>query len=1591
MPRTGASEVTFELGVEAPLKDVDEEKLKALAKEQNGSYEDMNLNGDEEGKSLHEVLLGLNYHKKNVTNVALLSHIKDATISFVADLEDELVNCLQDERNEFKEPYARSMKLKRGKILGSYKNNMMLNSHLNIDIGFEYSLDTKLGRKSKYRNLPHYHNLFIVLLKNHFFSKDFFRHLEEQNLSHSVDIRISVKTWLNNSKSILVLTIQKREKHVGNIHVILYPSKKVTSSLLHVYRKCYAGWVERSPSQIEEKTNAGEAKGKKKKNGKNAKNGKAAEKGTEKGTEKEAEKGTEKGTAGRATKSGDITPAEEDQLRKKIKNLCIRRTILKKFLLTECHLIECDNVIKRSVNSVGAYRQAVKLLKLWCLNRRLLNTFSTRDERADGKLKQGGEGSTIGGFFHYTDVNSFALGLICSYVCYEQNLEKCDAFLIFKKTISFLSSMDLCHHVYGYEDGVFSCWQREKGSSSSGQTHGPHIFLINSLYDPFQSIFCSLTELIGEAKKTEYSLRCGKIYDVLAANYDCFSVSYEEEVFFPLLVSNHLHNYNDVVMALRRNLVRGLADRLGEVAVRLVRFCLHEVEGAGGAAGEEHVAEDEGRANGSNGAARTGEEDSCTSIWGSLPQSLFHDVLLTWKRRRGNAADVADAASGGSKRTLLRRKTLIGVSFFLKTNNVMRLMDISKDLYTPEGTSPFKHFWGDKAAIRRFENNTIFEVVQWKKPGTRFATKKRNFSAALAGRLGGALHDGNESETEEEDQNVRNPFFEVLFSQLYEGKAPSVHVQAIKCILRMMRFNEAASLKQGFQERMDSLKSDDAIHMCSGKKVKKKTFFVYLSSPLLVKDAYFSYYESVSSLYNEVKNVLYSLSEKLFTVCNVTTSNDLLKWTDLGYKKNQKKIIDVVVDIKFNSVNYKNAQNFFRIYESAKGIICNKIWSEGKNLFSKVENKNFCVDASSKLVLFRLYIFVSKVIERNLIQVTNLDDVRIEHVDYMNKIKNYIFRPLVSSFVYFYSTKFSSFHLSVKICKLWFMSKGIPCCDELVENVLFYLYTEEFRRHARMKAFFLQKGLPGGSNNTVHAQFLRWSGLYRRIAHRERAEERAYYRALCEREKLPLGGSGTGLSSPSGSEEDDPLVITAPLQKGTTEVRRDSPKAPAYHAKGKKGNNNVHQMGKSKKEDASSGGRAADNLDDPLDAIDGGDEFLDSFSICPKTALTKFLSFLVSYDWKNRPLIMDYDHCLKEEHKIKLINSFHSRRRSKEVKKNFWICSLYDPHCLLISLPHHLFDFILSEANKSLEMVKKLENNFERENWISLFLMERRNYDIILNFHRPERSLSLLKQKIGLAGKAEDVDGGAEGDTTTGGTQPSSNPPSKKKKQQKEEDGEDAKESENLPTLANQKKTTSENNTQTLNHMYRMDEAYDLSYLDDVTKMKARKIGDMLKGLQKHELLLVYKSYFEQFIKNVEEKFSCQITLLYNPLCFKEIMDIQWFRKKIKRKLRKAPEQYEKVSMSWSPKVFITFNPAFISNIVQSELPVEMSQHTGEAHAREANAGGANAGGADQGKSLNSLPSAMNSSLALTNFNALIFYIKSNAWDLLRGVHFPTM
>ncbi|GAW82998.1 hypothetical protein, conserved [Plasmodium gonderi] len=1651
MERPKLGEVNFQLDVGNSMKDADQDKLKLIASKVNGNYEDI-----KNESNLKDVLIGLNYHKKNVTNLSVLSQVKDATIDFVNSLKDDLTKYVVHEKNEFKEAYAKSIKLKGSKILGSYKNNMMLNNYTNIDIGFEYDLNTKLGKKCKYRNLPHYHNMFIILIKNFFLEKNFVHNLNAQNLSHTIDICISVNTWLNNSKSILVLSVHKKKKHIGSIQIILFPSKKLNTSLMNTYRKYYNLLSIEENRKIDEKTirkdsmNVNLVKDKKKKNGSSTLFISNMDKSVKKNEPKIVQKDSatfDEGVSAQLDPSGKGEESDEDKLRQKIKTICTKRTILKKFILTECHLIECDHVIKRSISTFPGFKKAVKLLKLWCINKRMLQTFSTCDEKNFVKFKHG-EKYKFGNIFYHMDINSFVLGLLCSYVCYMFELKMYDFFQIFKKTINFLSTMNLCEYMYEYQNGVFSNSKRSNNETTKSllpSQEGLHIFLFNSNYDVFQSTFYSLTELIEEAKKADYALKCGNFYDLFASNIDCFSMNYEEELFFPFLVNNHFHNYNKILGNIRRNLIIGLADRLGEVAVRLASFDFYQIGGASqngeaskigeinpvrlGEGGAKERAEDDPlnqvnqviQINKPNQMNQLNEELHTNSTNGTqqnnLTGKLFQDVLITCKRSDDKGKGELESGENGTeeKKRILAKRRITGVMFFLKTNNVMRYMDVSKNIFNPEGTSKFKQFWKDKVNIRRFENNTIFEVIMWKKPAKKLRRENLNKQMQEKTRsLGYNLRYGSD-ETEQID-NTGNAFFDALFSELYESRSKSVHSQAIRAILKMMKFKEETDLREALKKKIECLKMDENSHLCSGKRIKSKSFFVHLSSPLLVKDIHFSYYEKILDLYNDIKNILYSINEKIFNICNVSSSNELLKMTDLGYKKNNKKMIDIVVDIKFNNVNYKNAQNFFRIYEIAKGVIANRITKDGKSFATKVENKNFCIDVICKLVVFRLQIFFSKMVEKNLIQITNLDDLKIEHVEYMPKLRNCIFKPLISSFIYYYATKFSSFHLSVKICKLWCASKGICSYDELVENVLFYLYTQEFKKHAKKNYFYEQNHASPGSNNHQE-KFLRLYRLHQKIVSAEIVEERMYYNSLCSRKKLTSKETSDGYGSDDyRTEDDEPLVSTTQQHKVTSDIKKVEPKG-SYPNKNKKGTNSG-QLTKSKKDDSSLFGSGRNDILAESDVLPyDADEFLDSFSICPKTALIKFLTFIVNHDWINKPLIIDYDNCLSEEHKVKLINSFYTRKKNKDEKKKFWICSLYDPHCILISLPHEMFELILNIAKNSLETIKNLHNNFERENWISLFLIEKRSYDIILNFHLPDKSCSMYKRKIKLINvkgnngkpcsmelQAEDaseaVQGAAEnaGSTTCSKKKADKKDEQLKKKQQKkeqqakgqqkkeEEISEDVRENENI---SDGKKVSTENITNPLNQMHTMDEEYHLAYLDDATKKKKIKTIDMLKNLKKYELLLVYRTHFENFIKNVESKFSCQITVLYNPVCFNEIVDVHTFRKKIKRKLLKAHNPYEKVSMSWTPNVFITFNPSFIQNI-QNQLTDHNTTSLPTA-STTAVATSTCTGEPPSDSQMNPSKADSSSSLSLNNFNALIFYIRNNARDLLRAVQFPTV
>ncbi|CRH03919.1 conserved Plasmodium protein, unknown function [Plasmodium relictum] len=1529
-------EVSFELNKAINANKVDEDKVKNIIKDIDNYYE---LNNSD----LNNVLKELHFYRKNKTNVKLLLEIKNITVCFIKKLDDDLKKCLNEENSKFKDNYSKTIQLKNSKIIGSYKNNMYLNNYLNIDVGIEYDLDTKLGKKSKYKNFHMYHNMYINLLKKLFYEKGFINCIKESNIYNSLDICISVNRWNNKMKSVLILNVFKKKTFIGSIKVLLYPSKKVCCSFSYIYKKYY---------MILE----------------NVEN-------------KNCNNNNNSNTIPTTEKKKNITKKEENDkkidekdIENKINKTHTNKIILKNFILTECHIIECENIIKNTIKNFKGYKKSVKLLKYWCVNKKLLHVSKYENDIKFKNLEM----YKFMNFFYYSDINSFILGLLCSYACFTYKLNNLDFFQIFKKTINFISSINLCEYFYEYQDGIY------KKSEQNSDIY-PHGFLINSIYEIFQNNVCSFNELIEEAKKAEYYLKTNNFYELFISNNNCFPFNYEEEIFFPLLINNNFYNYDEQIGYIKKNLIKGLDDRIEELTFRLVSCDFYEKN-------SEIMLSDSNKikyAINNNNLIKKKNEDALT---------IFQDVLL--KKNKNNE----------TSKHIIKKKILLGVSFFIKTNNTMRCMDISKKLYKPEKESNFKKFWVNKVKIKRFENNTIFEVLMWKKPAKMINLKKQkkkessNEKKAKKSSINkeqskiktegkemikkkkliedseklkskenvNKRYKSSETNNKKESENSENSsskkaknsdniinymsnddksskiecnrkksiedtnnfVFDALFSELQGKKNNSVHVQIIKYILKTMKYKESFDLKKSLYEKVKYLKTNDHFFYC-GKKIKNKSFFIYFTNPLLIKDIYFTYYEIIFEYYNEIKSIIYSINEKLFTISNINSSNNLLKMSDIGYKKNNTKIIDVVVDLKFNNNIYKNAQNFFKNYEIAKTIIKNRLISDG-NSFNKVEQKNFFIDIHCKLIIFRLHIFVSKIIEKNLIQITNLDDFKIDYVENIEKIKNYTYKPLISSFIYFYATKFSSFHISLKICKLWCASKGFYDFDELVENILFYIYTEEFKKHNDMNQFFEDNNL------SIYNKSLKNFLLHYRTMHKmHNFEGKSYLNNMLKQkcnnsnhallEKKNKNFQKQNMFDKNEDEEmeeetdSDFFENKGNEQNRQTNVNRDNDKNN-NNSKNKKGSSVLNLKKGEKEED---------------------DAFLDNFSFSSKTILIKFLSFLINYDWMNKPLIIDYDNCLSEDHKVKLINSFVIRKKNSEEKKKFWISSIYDPHCVLISLPHNLFDLIISTAKNTLKTMEDLHNNFDRKKWFSLFLMEKRKYDIILHFNQANKALKFFKKKLKIVEdkknkKGETLHKNNEVDGINN-----------KKEEEKYEESY-INDEKNIEIDENNNIDESESS------IYKMEETYDLDYLEKIKKAN-KQPSDMLHTLKNCELLHIYKNHFESFIKNLEQNFSSHITILYNPLCFDEVLNTCNFRKNIKRKLNKLPTKHLDVFKSWIPYVFITFNPLYINNV-----EIISNQN-------------------------NLQNNSINSSIALNNFNLLIYYIKNNAKDILKDVKFPAI
>lgn len=1452
----------------------EENVLTVYKNEEENEKEYEFLNESENENELHNMdienileKLKLNTGKK----VRLLQQIAYATKRFLGNLDAYWDKAINENKETFKHKYAKTLKWKKCKIIGSINKNACLNNYANADIILEYDFNIKLARKRNYTNFPIYHNVYIKLLKQFFVEKDFLNFLQKENVikGKKWNVAITIHKWLNKFKSVLFLNFDRSQKNIGSIKIILSPSEKVQLEFLKLCRN-------------------------------------EEEEGESEGNVAHREKGSLNKRENASVKKGSIscngltsTIVKNNKMEKKILDPPTRKLL--SFLLTECYIQNCEDIVKKTAQDFPHFNKAVKLLKLWCLNKKLLYVDTFENETFGKKESRN---KRFFNFSYFGGINSFALCLFCSYVCYKGNLDNCDFRNIFKYTIQFISSINCCDHFFIYRNDKFEMLKHEQlmkhehlikhRTSSLGKTvnvnRTPPVFLIDSLYEIFQNNRSSLIELIKEAKKATYNISTSNYYQLFMENNTCFKMNYEEEILFPFFFKKPFFHSDKKIAYIKKRLITGLADRVEELTFRFVTF---------------HYSKSKQRNKSRNSG---NEQNTYTNKFRSSTQ-------LVLKQRENRMRQS-------------KRVKAIGVSFFLKTNDTVRYIDSTNCIYKMGRISSFKKFWKNKAKVVRAKNNTICEVVNWKVPGKKLGKKNMAHKDFFL--------------------KTKNEVFDGLFSELYENKTKSVHRQIITCILKKLSFKECFHLdkcsnkwikrRKGKRNSEGKRSSFDGTVIENGGLRKqgenrngKKSPFVYFSNPLLVKDLFYSYYKIILEKFHEIKNLLYGINEKSFTITNITSSNNFLKMADLGRKKKKVEVIEIVVDVNFEQFIFRDGQMYFTRYEIAKKIISSKLKTGS---FSKIETKNFCIDIcdDTNYFIFRLHIITSFVYNKPLMQITNFPDVQITTVECLEEIKKFIYKPLVSSFIAVYSQKFPSFHISLKICKIWFMCKGFYFCDDLVEHVLFYIFKKEFKTYNEISTFFDREDLP------IHNKSLtKYSQLY---SH--------FYK--CQEEQFSEEMENKNLKKLTAKKNGNEATYSNRAAKGAA-TQNGGSSLEVNRSKSKK-RKRRHEHGR----EAESKGKKKTKGDDEEKKDTDPEKHISTFSLSSKVVLIKFLQFLANFEWTKKPLLIDFDDQLDNSKKKKMKNSFLKRKQNGE-EKPFWISSIFDPHCILITLPQNAFHAIINQAKYTLQRIGDFHENLEKEKWMTLFLMEPLTWDLRLNFKSPQKICLFYKTRAKWKNNVE-TENQAMMETGI-----------------REENGiikEEAERGMRSKQDIHEAKTKTEGITNNEIHKSKVldeevseeEEVYDFSYVHNVKKENVG-ICDIIKKLDESELIMVYKKYVEVFITNIEQRFASKINILFNPICLENILNVTNFKNNIKRKLKTTRSFSKKecdFKISWKNTMLLFCNPFVVHNVKCASAVGEMEDNNNDEN---------------------------EVTFSITNFNMLMYYIKANTHDLLKSVELP--
>lgn len=142
----------------------------------------------------------------------------------------------------------------------------------------------------------------------------------------------------------------------------------------------------------------------------------------------------------------------------------------------------------------------------------------------------------------------------------------------------------------------------------------------------------------------------------------------------------------------------------------------------------------------------------------------------------------------------------------------------------------------------------------------------------------------------------------------------------------------------------------------------------------------------------------------------------------------------------------------------------------------------------------------------------------------------------------------------------------------------------------------------------------------------------------------------------------------------------------------------------------------------------------------PHVGFCRALWLLSAFDWRNQPLIVDFDGECTPEERLSMRRSFERDASRAGGDVTVWICSRIDPHGLLLTTPPAtMFTWLQGRARSALDFCKlRVLGLTPGSSWTNLFALSRATFDVMICLiPRKEMSAKDTRKKRKLAAVEE--------------------------------------------------------------------------------------------------------------------------------------------------------------------------------------------------------------------------------------------------------------